>query len=165
MRTLAETVVSFLKDYLPAELVVFVVSMLPFLELRGGLIAASLLGIDFVPAFIICVIGNMLPIPFVMFFMRKILNLLRKIKFFQKIITKIDGKIAKNSEKVLGYKRFGLFAFVAIPLPGTGAWMGALVADALDLRFRDSFPLITAGVITAGLIVSLISYAIPAFIA
>ena len=159
---MAETVVEFLRDYLPRELVVFVVSLLPILELRGGLIAASILGIDFVPAFIICVVGNMLPIPFIMLFIRKILDWMRGIKFFGKIIRKIDAKVEKNTGKVLKYKRWGLFLFVAIPLPGTGAWTGALVADALNMRMRDALPLITAGVITAGLIVSLISYAIPA---
>lgn len=161
---MAEAVVEFLRDYLPRELVVFVVSLLPFLELRGGLIAASILGLDFVPAFILCVVGNMLPIPFIMLFIRKMLDWMRRFKAFDRLITKIDEKVEKNTEKVLKYKRWGLFLFVAIPLPGTGAWTGALVADALNMRLRDSLPYITAGVITAGAIVSLISYGIPALL-
>lgn len=159
---MAETVVEFLRDYLPREWVVFVVSMLPVLELRGGLIAASILGIDFVPAFVICVAGNMLPIPFVMLFVRKVFDWLRKIKIFGKFIAKLDARVEKNTGKVLKYKRWGLYVFVAIPLPGTGAWTGAMVADALNMRMRDALPLITAGVVTAAAIMSIISYAIPA---
>lgn len=159
---MAESLVDALKDFMPPEVVVFIISMMPFLELRGGLIAASLLGVSFVPAFIICVIGNMLPIPFIMLFIRKILELLRRWKPFKKLVEKLDKKVEKNRDKVLKYKRWGLFVLVAIPLPGTGAWTGALVADALDIRIKDSFPIVTAGVITAGLIISLIFYAIPA---
>lgn len=158
---MVESTVNFLKEYLSAELVVFVISMLPIFELRGGLIAAAIVGIEWYIAFPICVIGNMLPIPFVLLFIRKIFNWLKKFKMFKKIVEKLDAKAKKKSESISKYVLWGLFTFVAVPLPGTGAWTGALVADVLDVRIKKAFPVIFVGVITAGLIISFISYVIP----
>lgn len=158
---MVESAVDFLKEYLSAELVVFVISMLPIFELRGGLIAAAIVGIDWYIAFPICVIGNMLPIPFVLLFIRKIFDWLKKFRIFKKLIVKLDERAKKKSESISKYVLWGLFTFVAIPLPGTGAWTGALVADVLDIRIKKSFPIIFIGVITAGLIISFVSYVIP----
>ena len=158
---MVESTVNFLKEYLSAELVVFVISMLPIFELRGGLIAAAIVGIEWYIAFPICVIGNMLPIPFVLLFIRKIFNWLKKFKMFKKIVEKLDAKAKKKSESISKYVLWGLFTFVAVPLPGTGAWTGALVADVLDVRIKKAFPVIFVGVITARLIISFISYVIP----
>ena len=83
---------------------------------------------------------------------------------FKKIVDKIEKKAQKNTAKVLKYKKWGLFLFVAIPLPGTGAWTGALVANFLDMRFKSAFPLILAGVFVAGLIMMILSYVAPALI-
>lgn len=158
--------VDFFQSKIPDELLIFVISMLPILELRGGLIAAALLDVNFFLAFPICVIGNMLPIPFVLLFIRKIFEFLKKTKLFTKLVTKLDEKAKKkaNSKTMLKYKVWGLFAFVAIPLPGTGGWTGALVADVMDIRIKKALPVITIGVICAGIIMSLISYGIPAII-
>lgn len=158
---MVEAAVEFLREYVSAELVVFIISLLPILELRGGLIAAAIVGIEWYIALPICIIGNMLPIPFVLLFIRKIFEWLKKIKFMKKIVEKLDERAKKKSESINKFIVWGLFLFVAIPLPGTGAWTGALVADALDVRFKKSFPVIFAGVITAGLIVSFVSYGIP----
>lgn len=158
---MVESAVEFLREYLSAELVVFIISMLPIFELRGGLIAAAIVGIEWYIAFPICVIGNMLPIPFVLLFIRKIFDWLKKFKLFKKMVEKIDARARKKSESITKYVLWGLFAFVAIPLPGTGAWTGALVADILDVRIKKAFPVIFVGVITAGLIISFISYVIP----
>jgi len=158
---MVESAVDFLKEYLSAELVVFVISMLPIFELRGGLIAAAIVGIDWYIAFPICVIGNILPIPFVLLFIRKIFDWLKKFRIFKKLIEKLDERAKKKSESISKYVLWGLFTFVAVPLPGTGAWTGALVADVLDIRIKKSFPIIFIGVITAGLIISFISYVIP----
>lgn len=151
---------------IPEELTVFIISMIPILELRGGIIAAKLLGMNLYIAYPICVIGNILPIPFVLLFIRKIFNFLKKTKLFAKIITKLDERTRKkaNSKSMQKYKEWGLFLFVAIPLPGTGAYTGALVADILDIRIKKSFPIISLGVITAGIITALIAYGIPALI-
>ena len=172
---MVETVTEFLRDKIPAELVIFIVSLLPILELRGGLIAAAILQVDWWIAFPICVIGNMLPMPFILLFLKKIFAMLKKTKLFHKLIVKLEHKASVKSKKLeqadekkkkrrIWYQIGGLFLFVAIPLPGTGAWTGALVADAVDMRIKHALPTIFAGVLVAGLIVSLISYVIPGFL-
>ena len=157
------SIVDNLKNKLSDELIVFIVSMLPILELRGGLIASAILGIKWYIAFPICVIGNMLPIPLELLFIRKIFNLLKKIKGIGKIVNKLDERAKRKGIEISTskYAFWGLFALVAIPLPGTGAWTGGLVADVIDIRALKALPIITAGVITAGLITSLISYVVP----
>lgn len=156
-------VISFLQNKIPDELVVFIVSMLPVLELRGGLVAASVLHINWLVAFPICVIGNMLPIPFELLFIRKIFEWLKKFKPFKKIVEKLDERAKEKaaSETMRRYLNWGLFVLVAIPLPGTGAWTGGLVADVMDIRMKKALPIITLGVIAAGLITSFFSYVIP----
>lgn len=158
-------VISFLQNKVPDELVVFIVSMLPVIELRGGLIAASVLHINWLVAFPICVIGNMLPIPFELMFIRKIFDWLKKFKPFKKIVEKLDerAKEKASSETMQKYLNWGLFILVAIPLPGTGAWTGGLVADVMDVRMKHAIPIIALGVIAAGLITSFFSYVIPMF--
>lgn len=160
---MAEQLATFFQDKIPAELAIFVISMLPILELRGGLIAAAVLGVDFWIAFPICVIGNMLPIPFELIFIRRILNWLKRTKLFSKMATKLDEKAHKkaNDKAIQKYKQWGLFFFVAVPLPGTGAWTGGLVADVLDIRIKKALPIIALGVIGAGLIMAVITYVIP----
>lgn len=156
--TLAQFFVDIFSDKLSGEAISFLVSMLPILELRGGLIVAKLMGVDFYKAFIICFMGNMLPIPFILLFIRKIFNLLKRNKKIAKIIDKIEARSVRKAEKVKKYRLWGLFILVAIPLPGTGAWTGALVADLFDIRIKHSFPTICAGVLVAGMIMSALSY-------
>lgn len=143
------------------EVIVFIISMLPILELRGGLIAAKLLGVNFVKAFFICYIGNLLPIPFILLFIRKIFDWLKRFGGVNKIIDKLEARSIRKADSIKKYRLLGLFAFVAIPLPGTGAWTGALAADLLDIRVSHSFPTIAAGVLGAGIIMSILTYAIP----
>ena len=146
---------------IPKELAAIIISMLPIVELRGGIIAAKLMAIPLITAYPICVIGNILPIPFILIFLNKIFAFLRRFPVFDKVLNFIDRKAEKNKEKVEKYKMLGLFLFVAIPLPGTGAWTGALVANALNMPFKKSFPSIFFGVIGAGVIMSVLSYFIP----
>lgn len=163
--SLAQTLVELFQDKIPPELTAFLISLLPILELRGGLVAAKLLGINFFKAFAICYIGNMLPIPFIILFIKKIFEFLRRFKFFEKIITKLEAKTDRNKDKVLRYKSWGLLLFVAIPLPGTGGWTGALMAALLDIDMKRSLPIIALGVFIAGLIMSFFAYVLPALIA
>ncbi len=156
--TIAQFIVDNLAGKLSEELIAFIVSLLPVLELRGGLIAAKIMDIDFVKAFIICYIGNMLPIPFILLFIRKIFSWLKKIPSVEKIITKLEARSIRKADGVKKYRLWGLFIFVAIPLPGTGAWTGALIADLLDIRMKHSLPAIAAGVLVAGIIISALSY-------
>ncbi len=141
------------------ELIVFVISMIPILELRGSLLAAGLLKMDFLSTFIIAVLGNMLPIPFILIFIEKIFACLKKTGL-KNMVEKLENKALSKSDQIRKYGRFGLFLFVAIPLPGTGAWTGALAATLLRMKFKDSIFPIFMGVVVAGLIVSLISFGI-----
>ncbi|NLB36525.1 MAG: small multi-drug export protein [Clostridiales bacterium] len=160
---IADFFVTVFRDKIPGELIIFIISLFPILELRGGLIAASLLKIDFVTAFIICYFGNILPIPFILLFIRKIFQLLRDKKGFSKIIEKLEIRSIRKSKRMKKANAWGLLAFVAIPLPGTGGWTGALIAALLDMRIRRSFPIIALGVLIAGVIMSIPTYIIPSF--
>ncbi len=156
--SLANFFIELFRDKIPNELIVFIISLFPVLELRGGLIAASFLDVDLVKAFVICYIGNMLPIPFILLFIRKIFQFLRDKRGFSKIIQKLEVRAMRNSEKVKRWRNWGLLAFVAIPLPGTGGWTGALIAALLDMRLKTSLPIIALGVLIAGVIVASLSY-------
>lgn len=165
---MAETLANFFVDLfgnkIPGELTIFIISLLPILELRGGLIAAVLLGVPLWKAFLVCFIGNMLPVPFIILFIKKIFEFLRRFSFFDKFIGKLEAKTEKNRDKVLRYKQWGLLLFVAIPLPGTGAWTGALFAALLDIDLKKSFPIIALGVLIAGVIVAVLSYGTAALV-
>ncbi len=162
---LAAYFVDLFQNKIPEELIIFVISLFPILELRGGMIAASILGLDLIPSFIICYIGNMIPIPFILLFIRKIFQFLRDKPFFGKIIQKLEIRSMRKSDTVKKYGKWGLLAFVAIPLPGTGGWTGALIAALLDMRIKTSTFVIAVGVFIAGVIMSVVSYGIPALIA
>ena len=156
--TLANYIVDLLQNKIPGELIAFLVSLLPILELRGGLIAANLLGVKLIPAFIICFIGNMLPIPFILLFIEKIFDWLRDKRGLGAVVRYCEKKADKNKDKIEKYGLWGLLILVAIPLPGTGAWTGALVAALMRLDIKKSLPVIAVGVVVAGIIVSLIMY-------
>lgn len=165
MESIIASITEFFKSWLSPEVIIFLVSLLPVLELRGGLIAAALLGVDWMIAFPICVIGNMLPIPFILLFIRKIFDFIKRTNFLWlgKIVTKLDERAQKKSKGVETASFWGLFILVAIPLPGTGGWTGALVANVLNIKTSRASWIILLGVIAAGLITSAITYVIPSF--
>ena len=165
MDSLVTGLTDFFKGWLSPEVIIFIISLLPILELRGGLIAAALLGVDWTIAFPICVIGNVLPIPIILLFIRKIFDFIKKTNFLwlRKVVEKIDEKAQNKSKTMNTASLLGLFLFVGIPLPGTGAWTGALVANILNIKPAKSFITIILGVITAGIIMSTITYLIPSF--
>lgn len=140
------------------ELIVFIISSMPILELRGGLIAAALLGLDVVPAFIICLIGNLLPIPFILWFITPIFNKLKETKRLSKIVNKIEKKALKKKDKIEKAEFWGLLFFVGIPLPGTGGWTGSLIAALINMNKKKALIAITCGVVLAGLIVGTLSF-------
>lgn len=160
----ADFVVSLFRDKIPNELIVFIVSMIPVLELRGGMIAARLLDVDLLPAFAISFVGNMVPIPFILIFIRKIFQFLRDKKGFSKIIEKLEIRSMRQSEKVKRWREWGLLLFVAIPLPGTGGWTGALIAALIDMRIKKSLPIIATGFLIAGFIMAILTYGLPALL-
>lgn len=160
MQNLVQKIVDLFGSGMGKEIVVFIISMLPILELRGGLLAASILNLNFIPAYIISILGNCLPIPFVLLFLDKIFNWLKNFKTTKKIVVKLENKILSKKEKIEKYGYWGLLLFVGIPLPGTGAWTGAGLAVLLRLDRKKSSLVIFLGVILASIIMSIISYGI-----
>ena len=149
-----------LKNYLW----VFFLSMVPVLELRAAIPVGATLGLEWVANYLICVIGNMIPVPIILLFVRHVLEWMKKIPHLDKIALWVENKAQKNTPKVQKYASLGLLIFVALPLPGTGAWTGALVAAMLDMRMKYAIPLIFCGVLIAGLIMSLASYGLVSFL-
>ena len=139
---------------------VFIVSMLPIIELRGGMIAAALLNISLIKGFIICFIGNILPVPFILWFIRKILDWMRNVKYFKKIVKWLDQKVENKKGQIEKFGFWGLVAFVGIPLPGTGAWTGCLIAALLDMNKKKALIAAILGVIMAGIIMMFVSYGV-----
>lgn len=155
---LVDRIVDVFQGNVPKALIIFLVSMLPVLELRGGMIAAKLLGVPLLKAFVICYIGNILPIPFILLFIRKIFQFLKRFSGTRKIVEKLEVRSMRQSEKVKRWRNWGLLLFVAVPLPGTGGWTGALIAALLDIRIKTSLPIIALGVLIANLIMTAFSY-------
>ena len=142
------------------ELIVFIISLMPILELRGGLIAASLLGLSAVKSFVICFIGNIIPIPFILWLITQIFNYLKKTKLFKGIVTKLENRAMNKKEQIEKMQYIGLLLFVGIPIPGTGAWMGCLIAALLNMEKKKAMLYAILGVIMAGIIMLLFSYGI-----
>lgn len=142
------------------EILVFIISMLPILELRGGILASALLDMDPVVSYIVCVIANIIVIPIALYFLEFIFKVLRKIKFFDKIITKIENKCLSKKEQLDKYGYLGLVLFVGIPIPGTGAWTGCFLASLLGMDKKKSFLAAMLGVILASVIMMILSYGI-----
>ncbi len=155
---ITDYLVGIFQGTIPKELIIFIISMFPILELRGGMIAAKLLDVELLKAFVICYIGNILPIPFILLFIRRIFQFLKKFNKIGKLIEKLEVRSLRKSEQVQRWRNWGLLAFVAVPLPGTGGWTGALIAALLDMRIKTSFPIIALGVLIANLIMSIFSY-------
>lgn len=144
--------------YIGKILLTFLVSMVPVVELRGGIPFGAALGLDPFSAAIAAVLGNMVPIPFIILFIRHIFNWMRRYERLERLVDKFEQKAHLKSEKVVKYQTFGLCLFVAIPLPGTGGWTGALIAGVMDMRFKRAMPSIFLGVIIAAIIVTCITY-------
>lgn len=137
-----------------SEIKVLLVSMVPLIELRGAIPIGAALGLNTLTTYIVAVIGNCLPVPFIMLLARPVISYLKKTKVLSWFAGWLERKTEKNREKIMKRSALGLFLFVAVPLPGTGAWSGALAAALLDMRFKYAIPSILAGVVLAGLIMS-----------
>ncbi len=165
---MAETLATSLADSLgslPQELIIFLVSMLPLIELRGGLILAPIFGMPMWKAIPICLAGNILPIPFILWLITPIFGWLKKTRLFKPLVEKLENKSMGKSDKIKKYEFWGLVLFVGIPLPGTGAWTGALIASMLNIKVRKAFPAILLGLLLATTIMCMITYFIPWVIA
>ena len=142
------------------EIIVFLISMCPILELRGGLIAASLLGMNPWISYLVCMIGNILPIPFILWLINRILNWMRnsKSKKISGIAKWLDKKVEKHKGQIEKYGYWGLVLFVGIPLPGTGAWTGCLIASVLEMDKKKLFLAALLGVFISSVIMMLLSF-------
>ncbi|WP_343223924.1 small multi-drug export protein [Pseudoflavonifractor sp. An187] len=137
------------------------VSMIPVVELRGGIPFGVAAGLPVWAAYLAAVIGNLIPVPFIVVYIRRIFMFMRQhMPRLNSVVDKMEQKAHLKSASVLKYQYLGLAIFVAIPLPGTGAWTGALVAAFLDMRLKKAMPSIAGGVLSAGLIISILSYGV-----
>lgn len=158
MDSLVQLFSSTLGQYVSEEVVVFLISMLPLIELRGGLLAASLLKVSIYKAIPLCIIGNIIPIPFILLFIRAIFDWMKRWKIFRGIIEKLEKRAMSKSEQVTRYEFWGLVLFVGIPIPGTGAWMGSLVAALLEMDIKKAVIAELIGIALATTIMSILSY-------
>lgn len=143
---------------------VFFCSMIPFIELRGSIILGASLAIPWWQNFMISVVGNMLPVPFILLFLRWALEIMKKIPFLSGIARWLERKAEKNQDKVDKYGFWGLCLLVAIPLPGTGAWTGSLVASLMRINFWKALLACFIGVLIAGVIMTLAAYGAIGFL-
>jgi len=159
MQEICETLQQFLTAHgIPDWLVVFIISLCHILECRLGMFTAIvLLQMNPFVGFIISFLGNILPIPFILLLINWIFEVLKKVPGINRIIFWLEEKTLKKRDKIDKYGIWGLLLFVAIPLPGTGGWTGALLASLLHLDKKKSFGVISVGVFIAGLIITLLS--------
>ena len=138
----------------------FLISMVPVLELRGAIPVGVAGGLTPLAALAIAVVGNLLPVPILILFTRRVFRWLKSKARFHAMVEKLEARAARKSRVVLRYAWLGLFILVAIPLPGTGAWTGALVAAVMDMRLKKAMPAIALGVVAAGLVVTCLTYGV-----
>ncbi|MBR4836063.1 MAG: small multi-drug export protein [Clostridia bacterium] len=168
--------------FLPKEIYVFLISMLPIIELRGAVPVGAAIGLPFYLNYIVAVIGNVLPVPFILMFIPRILDLMEKVKLFRPVVKWVRQKAEKYKGNIITVKDescvecgedtetlnagffIALMMFVAIPLPGTGAWTGSLVAALFNLPKRSSMLAISLGVLICGIIMCLASYGVLGFL-
>ena len=146
------------ETYLGKLFMTFLISMVPVVELRGAIPIATAHGLDMWSAIAAAIVGNLVPVPFIIIFIRRIFAFMRRqSSWLDGIVSRLERRAEKKAEIVHKYEWFGLFLFVAIPLPGTGAWTGALIAAMLNMRIKRALPSIALGVMTAGAIVALVT--------
>lgn len=153
---LVEFIVGGLSNSLTKEGIVFTISLLPILELRGGVLAGYWLGLDLLSTSLISVLGNILPIPFILFFIEKVFAFMEKHNILKSLVLKLKERATHKSGAIQKAEFIGLLLFVGIPLPGTGAWTGALIAEMLQIDRKKAFLAISLGVLLAlGLMLTL----------
>lgn len=158
MEKLAAAFAVTLGKYVSKEAVVFLISMIPILELRGGLIVSKLLQVPITMAIPLCIIGNIIPIPFILLFIKQIFKWMKKIRIFRGLVERLEAKAMGKSDNIRKYEFWGLVLFVGIPLPGTGAWTGSLIAALLDVDFKKAVLAELLGIAIATIIMSIFSY-------
>lgn len=143
--------------WLPKEVFAVLISMVPVIELRGGLPYAILSGISPWLAFPLCIAANILPVPFILWFITPLFTAMKKTKLLRPMVEKLEARAMKKKDKIEKGYFWGLLFFVGIPLPGTGAWTGALIAAMLDIPKKKSLPAIALGVCLAAVLMGVLS--------
>ena len=158
---------SFFLETVGKELCVFFCSMIPIIELRGAIPLGAALGLPVCESFVLSVLGNMLPVPIILLFVKKVLSFMSKckIKLFNKVANWVYSKAEKNRVKIEKYSFLGIAAFVGVPLPMTGAWTGSLVAAFINMKFWKALLSALIGVLVAAVVMSLVSYGVVAIFA
>ena len=162
MQVLPTDLMGWLTDTMTGEFTLTaLVSMIPVVELRGGIPFGVTAGLPVWAAFIAAVIGNLIPVPFIIAYIRRIFQWMRRrIPRLNRMVDALERKAHLKGQRVTKYKYLGLMLFVAIPLPGTGAWTGSLAAAFLDMPLRKAIPSIIAGVLIAGMAISILTYGV-----
>ncbi len=152
--TLVQWFVETLGGSAAKEVVIFVISMIPILELRGGLLAAgpAFLDVEMWRAIPICIVGNLIPVPFILLLITKIFSWLKGTKLFRPMVEKMERKAMSKKDQIEKYEFWGL--------PGTGAWTGSLIAALLGIKFKKAFPAVILGVLLAAFLMTILSYTI-----
>ena len=161
---MVQAIKDFFVDFLGAKFGVFICSMLPIIELRGSIPLGAALELPWFSNYIISVVGNLLPVPLILLLIKKILEWMKTTKAFSRFALWLERKAEKNKGKLEKGVFIGLMLFVAIPIPGTGAWTGALLASLTGVKFGKSMLAITLGVLIAGVIMTLASYGVVGFL-
>ena len=156
---LIQGIISALGGSMGSKAIIFIISMIPILELRGALLVAGpLLGVSVLEAVPICVIGNIIPVPFILLFVTPVFAWLKKTKLFKPLVEKLENRAMSKKDQIEKYEFWGLVLFVGIPLPGTGAWTGSLIASMIGMKFKKAFPAVILGICMATVIMCLVSY-------
>lgn len=152
---MVEMLQTFFQEHFPPQLAVFLIAMVPLVECRGaipfGMVALKMPIWEVLP---LAIAGNILPVPFILLLIRPVIAWFKQTRLFRPLAEWLEAKADKKKDKVLKYSEWGLFAFVAIPIPGTGAWTGALIAALLEMRVKNAFLTILAGMICAAFIMT-----------
>ena len=166
MDILPSHLMQWLTDTMAGEFTLtMLVSMLPVVELRGGIPFGVAAGLPVWAAFIAAVIGNLIPVPFIIVYIRRIFQWMReRFPRLNSLVDALERKAHLKGQKVTKYKYLGLMILVAIPLPGTGAWTGSLAAAFLDMPLRKAIPAVVAGVLAAGIAISILTYGVASLI-
>lgn len=157
--TLVQSVIHALSGSVGKEGIVFIISMIPILELRGALLVAGpLLGVPVAKAIPLCIIGNIIPVPFILLLITPIFNWMKGTRKLKPFVDRMEARAMSKKDQIERYEFWGLVLFVGIPLPGTGAWTGSLIAALLGIKFKKAFPAVVIGILMATVIMWFVSY-------
>lgn len=150
-----DTIFNFLTEHISAYGAVFIVSMIPLIELRGSVIVGTAFGLPWLNVLALSIVGNLIPIPFIIIFGEKLIAWLKTLPVLARFTSWYETRLMSKSATIQKYAFYGLWIFVGIPLPGTGAWSGSLIAALLNVPPRKAFPAVICGVLTAGIIMTI----------